>query len=49
MIGIVMDYFVRVDENPNLSFISLIGSAFVKHVTNEGIDAIDKFTNAILN
>ena len=29
MIGIVLDYFVRADENPNLSFLALISSAIV--------------------
>lgn len=32
MIGILVDYFVRVDENPNLSFIALFSSAFVNIV-----------------
>ncbi|NQY20026.1 MAG: MATE family efflux transporter [Campylobacteraceae bacterium] len=32
MIGIVIDYFVRVDENPNLSFFALISSAIINIV-----------------
>jgi len=28
---------------------AIIGSAFVKHVTNEGINTIDKFVNSVLN
>jgi tryptophan synthase alpha chain len=28
---------------------AIIGSAFVKYVTNEGIDSIDKFVNSIIN
>ena len=28
---------------------AIIGSAFVKHVTNNGVDTIDKFVNTILN
>jgi len=32
MIGIVLDYFVRADENPNLSFLALISSALVNIV-----------------
>lgn len=34
MIGIVVDYFVRVDENPNLSFLALISIA----LSNVGLD-----------
>jgi len=34
MVGIVVDYFVRVDENPNLSFLALISIA----LTNVGLD-----------
>jgi putative MATE family efflux protein len=29
MVGIVIDYFVRVDENPNLSFLALLVSAVI--------------------
>lgn len=32
MVGIVFDYFVRVDENPNLAFIALLSSAIVNVV-----------------
>ena len=28
---------------------AIIGSAFVKHVTKNGVDSIDNFTNSILN
>ena len=28
---------------------AIIGSAFVKHVTNEGVDTIDGFVKSILN
>ena len=36
MVGLVVDYFVRVDENPNLSFLALVVSALV----NIGLDYI---------
>ncbi len=32
MIGIVIDYFVRADENPNLSFLALLSSAVINIV-----------------
>lgn len=32
MIGIVLDYFVRVDNRPNLAFIALLSSAFINVV-----------------
>jgi Na+-driven multidrug efflux pump len=32
MIGVVLDYFVRVDNRPNLAFIALLSSAFINVV-----------------